>query len=83
MSIVNQDKPTTSLTNSDRANIGETWATIITTWATETRTWQRLVSIFTNMTQGATGYLWSSRRYPWTEATPWLYEGPITNINKP
>ena len=48
MSIVNQDKPTTSLTNSDRANIGETWATMITTWATEARTWQRLVSIFTN-----------------------------------
>lgn len=48
MALINQSKPTTSLTNSSKVSFGETWASITTTWATETRTWAALVSLFTN-----------------------------------
>jgi len=48
MSITNQAKPTTSLTNATRVNIGETWTTNPYTWALETRKWEELVSLITN-----------------------------------
>jgi len=44
----NISKPTTSLGNSAKVSIGETWGTITTTWATETRTWQAVSQLFTN-----------------------------------
>jgi hypothetical protein len=83
MALVNDSKPVTVLANTSKVSIGETWATITTTWATETRTWLAVSQLFTNISVGATGYLWSNRRLPWTELTPWLTEGGITNINKP
>jgi hypothetical protein len=83
MALVNDSKPTTVLANTSKVSIGETWATITTTWATETRTWLAVSQLFTNISVGATGYLWSTQRLPWTELTPWLSEGGITNINKP
>lgn len=51
MAIVNVSKPTTSLTNSSRIGISETWDTIPTTWASETRTWDATISIITNATK--------------------------------
>jgi hypothetical protein len=83
MAIVNQSKPTTSLTNTSRISIGETWSSIPTTWATETRTWAMLVSLITNVIAGGMGLIWTVKRFPWLEATPWLTEGGITNISKP
>ena len=83
MAITNISKPTTSLTNSTKINIGETWASILTTWATETQTWADTNSTIDNITKGATGFLWSVSRFPWTEATPWLTEGGISNVAKP
>ena len=51
MSITNETKPTTSLTNSTRINIGETWGSDLNTWAAELRTWAATISIITNSTR--------------------------------
>jgi hypothetical protein len=39
--------------------------------------------LIANSNIGATGFLWSFRRFPWTETSPWLSEGGISNVNKP
>lgn len=83
MAITNISKPSSSLTNTTKINIAETWATITTTWDTETRTWLDMASLIDNITKGVTGFIWSISRFPWTEDTPWLSEGGITNITKP
>lgn len=83
MALVNESKPTTSLTNSTKINIGETWDSILSTWATESRTWDDMASIIDNISKGTIGFLWSVSRFPWTESTPWLTEGGISNIAKP
>ena len=83
MSITNQDKPTTTLSNPDRVVTYETWNSNTSTWDTETRNWNEMGTTWTNTSFGATGFLWSARRFPWTEAAPWLSEGGITNIAKP
>lgn len=81
--ITNIAKPTSVIGNQAKINIGETWASITTTWATETRTWDEMVSIISNMSIGVAGFLWTNKRFPWTELTPWLSEGGITNQAKP
>ena len=81
--ITNISKPSTSLTNTARASVSELWSTILTTWASETRTWADCASIIDNITKGVTGFLWSVTRFPWTEDTPWLSEGGISNVSKP
>lgn len=48
MSITNVDKPTSSVTNTTKINIGETWGSITTSWATETRQWSQFASLLTN-----------------------------------
>ena len=83
MPITNQSKPATSISNSSKVSQGETWATITATWASETRTWLDVSQLIDNISKGATGFLWSVSRFPWTEATPWLSEGGITNVTKP
>jgi hypothetical protein len=83
MALVNTTKPTTTLANTAKVSGAETWGTIPTTWATETRTWEECVSLMDNTSLGTTGVLWSVRRFPWTEATPWLTEGGIINTAKP
>lgn len=82
-SITNISKPTTALTNSSKISHEETWASNTSTWATETRTWNETGSKITNSSLGVAGFLWSIKRFPWTELTPWLSEGGITNTNKP
>lgn len=39
MSITNTSKPTTSIGNSSKVSVGETWASIDSTWFDEERTW--------------------------------------------
>lgn len=51
MAIVNQSKPTPSISNTDKISIGETWASIDTTWATEVRTWLLVSQLLTNITK--------------------------------
>lgn len=83
MALVNESKPTTSLTNSTKINIGETWGSNMNTWAAESRTWGDMASVIDNISKGATGFLWSWTRFPWTESTPWLSEGGISNVSRP
>lgn len=54
MSISNQSKPSTSLSNADKVSIGETWATITTIWAAETRTWLAVSQLLTNPSKPST-----------------------------
>lgn len=44
----NEAKPSTTLNNSPKISIGETWATIDTTWASETRTWLAVSQLLSN-----------------------------------
>ena len=48
MAINNVPKPSTSINNTLKVSIGETWGTILTTWATETRTWQQVSQLINN-----------------------------------
>ncbi len=84
MALINQSKPTTSLSNSNKVSFGETWATVTTTWASETRSWLAISQLFTNTTKATQSYLWSSDSFPWLELTPWdnTYGG-IINLAKP
>ena len=55
MSITNETKPTTSLTNSTRINIGETWGSDLNTWDEELRTWAATISIISNSARTSSG----------------------------
>jgi hypothetical protein len=55
--MINESKPTTSITNSTQPNRGETWASITTTWANETRTWNQTGGIMTNQSSPLYQYL--------------------------
>ena len=46
--MINQDKPTPSVSNSAKISIGETWDTIDTTWDTEIRTWDEVSKLIDN-----------------------------------
>jgi len=81
--MINTSKPTTSYTNQDKVNIGETWASITTTWATETRTWADMASLIDNVTRVFGGLIWAYNVFPWQLSTPWIDSGSISNIAKP
>jgi len=49
--ITNITKPTTSVENLTKVNIGETWASIITTYASETRSWSQFASLIGNVSR--------------------------------
>ena len=83
MSITNVSKPSSSISNLTKINIGETWDSITTTWATETRTWDDMRSIIDNNTKAYSGYLWAESTLPWQLATPWIDTNKITNQAKP
>ena len=61
MGITNQSKPVTSLANSDKISIGETWGSILTTWASETRTWLAVSQLIANATKNSSSITNSSR----------------------
>ena len=48
--MINESKPTTSISNPTQPNKGETWASITTTWATEIRTWIACSKLINNIT---------------------------------
>lgn len=83
MSITNITKPSTTLANATKIGTGEIWDTASNQWQNESRTWQDMASLLSNITVGVTGFLWSAKRTPWLEATPWQSEGGISNISKP
>jgi len=49
--ITNISKPTTSVENLTKVNIGETWASITTTYASETRFWSQFASLIGNISR--------------------------------
>lgn len=49
MTMINQSKPVSSVTNSTKPTISVSWATITTTWASETHTWAGIASMLTNV----------------------------------
>lgn len=51
MAISNTTKPSSSMANSSKINIGETWDSILSTWATESRIWDDMASIIDNLTK--------------------------------
>ena len=83
MSITNTSKPSTSLTNSTKIDIQETWDSNTTTWNTETRTWDGTSSKIGNIIKVFGGVLWASQTLPWQLPTPWIDTGNIINIAKP
>jgi hypothetical protein len=83
MAITNTSKPSSSVTNATKINIGDTWNAILTTWASETRSWDATGSLVTNISKGISGFLWSVNRFPWTEIAPWSTEGGIINVTRP
>ena len=83
MPLTNTSKPTTSLTNIANVKDFETWDSNTTTFDTEIRTWDEMGSLMNNISAGLIGFLWSAKRTPWTETSPWLSEGGISNIARP
>jgi len=61
MTILNLSKPITSLTNTSKVSIGETWDSILTTWDSEVRTWDAISSLFTNTSKPTTSITNSSK----------------------
>ena len=55
--MINESKPTTSITNSTQPNRGETWASITSTWASEFRTWLQASKLMTNTGSPMIGFL--------------------------
>lgn len=82
--MINTSKPTTSIGNSSKISIGETWGSILTTWASETRTWLAVSQLISNVSKVTQSYLWGLLSFPWLEDSPWndTYTG-MTNISKP
>ena len=64
----NLDKPTTSLVNTDKVSIGETWSTWTTAWDDETRTWDELSQLIEN----------SNKTFLWTDPITTAYMSPQT-----
>ena len=51
MAILNQSKPSSSMTNAAKIATGETWDSILTTWASETQTWADTASFVDNVSR--------------------------------
>lgn len=49
--MTNETKPTTTILNSAKVDIGETWNTIVSIWDDEIRTWDIVSQLITNSTK--------------------------------
>lgn len=82
--ITNSPKVSSTLTNSNKVSIGETWATITTTWASETRTWLAVSQLIDNSPRILIGNMWALSFYPWLALLPWnTAGGGISNQQRP
>lgn len=59
--ITNSAKPVTSIVDSSKISIGETWGSIPTTWASETRTWLAVSQLFKNLARQSSTMLNTSK----------------------
>lgn len=87
--MINESKPSTSVTNTSKVSFAELWSTIPTTWATETRTWAECISLFTNsakpVTTGGTigqGIKYMGHIMQYSEDTV-ITGNTMTNLPKP
>lgn len=46
--MINASKPTTSIANTSKVSIGETWGSILTSWQNEVRTWLAVSQLIGN-----------------------------------
>ena len=46
--MINQDKPTSSISNNTKTSIGETWGSIDSTWQDEVRSWLQVSQLLSN-----------------------------------
>lgn len=81
--MINQDKPTSSVSNQTKINIGLTWDAATMTWDDALFTWDSTVSVIGNASKVFGGLLWAVNNLPWQMSTPWIDSGNITNIAKP
>lgn len=51
MTLVNQDKPSTSIANATKINTGLVWALDLNTWAGELQTWLDTATTIDNVTK--------------------------------
>lgn len=49
--MTNETKPTTTILNSAKVDIGETWNNIVSIWDDEIRTWDIVSQLITNSTK--------------------------------
>ena len=52
--MINTSKPTTSIANSNKPQVGETWATEPYTWTVESRTWLAISKLISNVSKPTT-----------------------------
>ena len=82
--MINQTRPTNSLTNTSRVSSGETWNSITTIWDEETRIWNETGSLVDNTIMSATNPLWYYRTFPWQLSLPWqITNQGIINQSRP
>ncbi len=87
--MINQDKPSTVVSNSPKISFGETWDTWDVAWEDETRTWDELGKLIDNSskpTVASTYLLQENGFYLLQENGGKLtleIMGRITNIDKP
>jgi hypothetical protein len=80
--MINESKPTSSMTNISRVSFGETWDNNLQTWNEDTTTWNASGSLMTNELI-STNFFFSIRRTPFLETAPFTVGGGMTNQSKP
>lgn len=81
MSISNISKPSTTIANTSKVSIGETWGSILTTWASETRTWLAISQLIANVAKVINTIDSYSETNQSQNATS-IYSGDITQIGQ-
>lgn len=83
MALINTSKPSSSISNQTKINIGETWDAATMTWNAASFTWDSTQSVIDNATKAFSGFIWAYSILPWQLTTPWIDTGIITNQAKP
>jgi hypothetical protein len=86
MAITNISKPSSSIANQTKINIGESWDSNTSSWDTETRSWNEMASLLENVARVGAEYLATEALdFLMTEDNDYLMTGVglITNQAKP
>ncbi len=66
--------------NEPKTTSGDTWDTVDTSWNSEVGSWNSIASFITNTSVQRQGSIWSSKRRPWMDTTPWVDDSGMQNI---